>query len=322
MAYDYRSKNNQKSLAKSGDAIRPLMAHDPSFIAKSPAMIKRFEAVIGKAAPAFLAGIVAATQANSLLSDPKTTDQSSLFAGGLVGATLNLSFVPSLGQAALVPYKGKVQFMIMTRGMIQLAQRSGQYRNINSDAVYSDEYDDEDILSGELKIHRVVGGFRDQGDESQIIGFFAYIETVTGFKKTEYWTREEVINHAKKFSKTFDDRMNGFKPNTPWADNFVAMAKKTVLKSLLNHYGPMSVDSVLADALQKDQMVFDATGNGSYEDNPRNDEAVETNVDVEEETSAPAEEPMDHVDAGSMEEDQPVISGGPEAFDGEELEEL
>ena len=241
----------------------------PTDIAKTPAMVRRFEAVLGKAAPSFLAGIVAATSTNATLSDPKRTDQTSLFAAGLVGATLNLSFVPSLGQAALVPFRenkgeiGKVQFQVMVRGLIQLAQRSGQYRNINAGEVYADEFEGEDLLTGEVKFHRVEGGFRDQGKDDQIVGYFAYIETNTGFRKTEYWTKAVVENHARKFSKSYT--------KGPWRDNFNAMAKKTVLKSLLNHYGPMSVDSLIADAIAKDQMVFDAKGNGSFEDNPQND---------------------------------------------------
>lgn len=281
------AENNQTQ----NKGLIPLMAHDPSFIAKSPAMIKRFEGVLGKAAPAFLSGIVAATQANKLLADPERTDQASLFAAGMVGATLNLSFVPSLGQAALVPYreggkKGKVQFQIMTRGIIQLAQRSGQYRSINSGVVYSDEYDGEDLLTGEVTFHKVVGGYRDQGDDSQIVGFFAYFETVTGFKKMEYWTKESVIMHARKFSKTWDGMSGWFKKNTPWEANFVAMARKTVLKSLLNHYGPMSVDSLIAEALAKDQMVFDSDGKGSYDDNPNSSSKSE----AEQEPEAPATE--------------------------------
>lgn len=262
------------SLAPKTNAIS---AMNPAAIAKTPAMVRRFEEVIGKAAPAFLAGIVAATQANSVLSDPQATDQPSLFAAGLTGATLNLSFVPSLGQASLVPFRekggrNKVQFQLMTRGMIQLAQRSGQYRNINTGKVYSDEYDGEDLLTGEVRFHRVDGGYRDQGNDSEVIGYFAYIETVTGFRKTVYWTKTDIINHAKKFSKSWSKRDQAFIPYTPWADHFDAMAEKTVLKYLLNHYGPMSVDSVLAEALRKDQQVFDSEGNGSYEDNATTDE--------------------------------------------------
>ena len=232
-------------------------------IASSPAMQKRFAEVLGDKAPAFLAGVVGAVNVNRQL---KSADPMSVLSSAMVAATLNLSCVPSLGQAALVPYKNNgvmyAQFQVMTRGLIQLAQRTGQYRNINAGDVYEDEFIGSDLLTGEVQFKRVPGGYRDQGKEEMIVGYFAYIETVTGFKKTEYWTKEEVIHHRNKFAKS---------QNGPWRDNFNAMARKTVLKSLLNHYGPMSVDSQLATAIEDDQKVYNANGEGEYLDNPMRD---------------------------------------------------
>lgn len=262
----------------------------------SVGMQARFKEVMGDKAPAFLASVVSAVSTNPKLQE---ADPTSVLGSAMVAATLNLPIVPSLGQSAIVPYKSKwkddrgewhedkkAQFQIMTKGLIQLAQRTGQYKNINSGEVYEDEFDGEDLLTGEVKFHRVHGGFRDQGREDKIIGYFAYIETVTGFKKTEFWNIDAIYNHAKKFSKTaYTDARTGavsFYKNTPWADNFGAMARKTVLKSLINHYGPMSVDTQLAQALQKDQLVFDKTGEGSYEDNPLTFTNGYENAEIEE----------------------------------------
>ena len=182
----------------------------------------------------------------------------------MIAATLNLSVVPTLGQAAIVPYKDKgvmkAQFQIMVRGIVQLAQRTGQYKNINAGEVYEDEYKGYDLLTGDVNIVPMFNGQRDHGERDKIVGYFAYIETVTGFKKVEYWSKAQVEAHGIRYSKSYQ--------NGPWRDNFDAMAKKTVLKSLINHYGPMSVDTDLAQALQKDQLVVDADGNESYADNP------------------------------------------------------
>ena len=91
-------------------------------IASSPAMQKRFAEVLGDKAPAFLAGVVGAVNVNRQL---KSADPMSVLSSAMVAATLNLSCVPSLGQAALVPYKNNgvmyAQFQVMTRGLIQLA---------------------------------------------------------------------------------------------------------------------------------------------------------------------------------------------------------
>ncbi len=226
-------------------------------VANSPNIQQKFRDVLGEKAPVFIASVIGAANVNPAL---QKANPMSVFGSAMVAATLNLSVVPTLGQAAIVPYGGNAQFQVMVRGLIQLAQRTGLYRNINSGEVYEDEMDGEDLLTGEVTFHRVKGGFRDQGREEKIIGYFAYIETTTGFKKTEYWTKADVENHMRKFSKSYT--------KGPWKDNFNAMARKTVLKSLLNHYGPMSVDSQLAQAITKDQMVVHADGTEGYDDNP------------------------------------------------------
>lgn len=272
-------------------------------IASSPSMQKRFADVLGDKAPAFLAGVIGAVNTNR---DLKKAEPMSVLSSAMVAATLNLSCVPSLGQAALVPFENGrgsghfvCQFQVMTRGMIQLAQRTGQYRNINAGDVYEDEFKGSDLLTGEVKFERVPGGFRDQGMEDKIIGYFAYIETITGFKKTEFWTKEEIIHHRNKFSKS---------KNGPWSTNFNAMARKTVLKSLLNHYGPMSVDSQLATAIEDDQKVYNSNGEGEYLDNPIRD----IDADVFDEEPTPTEEPQ-------QPPVQPEPQPGPEAFESDDI---
>lgn len=254
-------------LAKSGKEVTL------KSVASSPAIQQKFREVLGDKAPVFIQSVVSTTQNNPALLK---ADPMSVFGSAMAAATLNLSVVPTLGQAAIVPYNKNwkdengqwhkdslAQFQIMTRGLVQLAQRTGLYRNINTGEVYEDEYEGKDLLTGEVRFHEVKGGYRDNGNVDKIVGYFAYIETNTGFKKTEYWSTEDVINHGKRYSKSFS--------SGPWKDNFSAMARKTVLKSLLNHYGPMSVDSALAQAITKDQMVNDGKGNDTYEDNPLND---------------------------------------------------
>ncbi len=268
----------------------------------SPAIQNRFGEVLGKKAPAFIASVIGAVNGNSAL---QKADPASVFGSAMIAATLNLSVVPTLGQAAIVPYKGNAQFQIMVRGLVQLAQRTGLYKNINTGEVYEDEFDGKDLLTGDVKFHEVKGGYRDNGDTSKIVGYFAYIETTTGFKKTEYWSTEDVVNHGKRYSKSFS--------TGPWKDNFPAMAKKTVLKSLLNHYGPMSADSALAQAITKDQMVNDGHGNDTYEDNALNDFLP---------TGAPTEESGEIIPPSTENAPQPSNSAPDEAIANEAHEEM
>lgn len=229
----------------------------------SPANQRRFQDVLGEKAPAFIASVLGAVNNNSAL---QKAEPSSVFGAAMIAATLNLSVVPTLGQAAIVPYGNNAQFQVMVRGLVQLAQRTGLYRNINAGEVYEDEYDGEDLLTGEVTFHRVNGGYRDNGQIDKIVGYFAFFETTTGFRKTEYWTKADIINHAKRYSKSYN--------NGPWQTNFDSMARKTVLKSLLNHYGPMSVDSSLAQAVAKDQTVVHTDGTEGYDDNPLDEMSI------------------------------------------------
>ena len=125
------------------------------------------------------------------------------------------------------------------RGFVQLAMRSGVIKSLINEVVY------EGQLVKRNKFKGVYEFDEDAKTSEKIIGYMAYMETVEGFEKTLYMTVEEVKAHAKKFSQTYRAG-SGI-----WKENFDAMAKKTVLKQLLNKWSPKSV----APARQFDQAV-------------------------------------------------------------------
>lgn len=172
-------------------------------------------------------------------------------------ATLRLPINKNLGFAYIVPYQkskktagGWVkesipQFQLGYRGMIQLAQRSGIYRCIHADVVYEGELMGVNRLTGDIDLN----GPR---KSNTIVGFFAYLETTNGFQKTLYRSREEIEQHAQRYSKAFG--------NGPWKDNFEQMAIKTVLRQLLSKYGLLSVEMMnVADSLAQEEMATDMT---------------------------------------------------------------
>ena len=80
----------------------------------------------------------------------------------------------------------------------------------------------------------------------KVIGYIGYFRLLNGFEKTVYWTKDQIESHRMQFSKM----SSGKTPSGVWKSNYDAMAMKTVLKSLLSKWGPMSTD--MATAIEHD----------------------------------------------------------------------
>lgn len=250
--------------------------------ASGSAYARRFEEVLGKKANKFLASVISVTGNNSMLSN---ADPVSILQSAMVAASLDLEVVPTFGFAAIVPYKNNktgvtsAQFQLMTRGLVQLAMRTGQYETINAGIIYEDEYDGIDIITGKPRIHDGKKGYR-QADSfgssfedmqsAHVAGFFAYFKTLAGYERTEFWDIQKIYNHALRYSQSFSYDIKFGKRSSNWSTDFRAMAQKTVLKNMLSKWGILS--SEMQDAVIADQKVFNGSDKeGSYEDNPSND---------------------------------------------------
>jgi recombination protein RecT len=173
----------------------------------------------------------------------------------LKAATLKLPISKSLGFAYIVAYGGKPQFQLGYKGMIQLAMRSGVYKCINAGTVYEGELRSSSKLTGEIDLT----GTKISDNP---IGYFAYIETINGFKKTMYCNIDDMREHGKKYSKSYNQ------PSSPWKKEFDGMAEKTMLRMLLGKYGQMSID--MADGMAQEADP-DYVGDGGYSDNGNKD---------------------------------------------------
>ena len=233
-----------KEVARKADPMRDLF--------NGPVVMNKIKEMLGEEeGKAFVTNTLAAVQRNSALSKAYPP---SVVTGAFIAASLKLSLEPSLGQSALVPYveKGQqvAQFQIMTKGYVQLSQRTGLFRGMNVTEIYDDEIRGEDILSGEVKIEPVDGGWRSKakaGNEKaadHVAGYAAYFELLNGFRKVEYWSIAEIDAHGKKFSKSYNFA------GGPWQAHRPAMRAKTVLKALLTRWAPMTTH--MAQAVQRD----------------------------------------------------------------------
>lgn len=207
----------------------------------SGAVMKKLNDVLGseKKAASFISSVISVANGNSQL---RNANPMTILGSAMVAATLDLPVVPTLGLAYIVPYKGQAQFQLGFKGLIELAERSGQFKNIIDEVVYEGQLVKKNRFTGEYVFDE------DAKKSDKVIGYMARMDLITGFSKTIYWTKEEVEAHAKKFSQAF---RSGY--NSPWKTDFDAMARKTVLKALFAKYAPKSV--AIQQAIKFDQSV-------------------------------------------------------------------
>ena len=248
---------------------------------------------------------------NVVSASPQLTacDANSIMAASFVAASFDLPIDSNLGFAALVPYKKRfknpqtneweskelAQFQMMYKGFVQLAIRTGQYEKMNCSEVYEDEILSYNPITGECKF---VTDFsqthqRENGETDKIVGYYGWFRLGTGFTKELYMSKNEVLNHAKKYSQSYRNDLNYNNQNSNWSTNFDAMAKKTVIKLLLSKWGILSVE--MQRAITDDQKTFDEDGNEEYGDNQSDIiEAEDPFAQIEDkvvEASGSAEEP-------------------------------
>ncbi len=204
-------------------------------------MRKRFNDILGKRTPQFISSIISLVNASPDLTKAMVESPMTVIQAGLRAAVYDLPIDPGLGYAYIVPFKnnkngGKMEAVFIPgyKGMEQLALRSGAYSRV-PDAV--------DVREGELiRYDRLTGDAEfkwvedeDLREDLPIIGYAGYFRLKNGAEKTIYMTKAQIERHEKKNRK-------GQYMGKGWRDDWDAMAKKTVLRRLIGHYGIMSID--------------------------------------------------------------------------------
>lgn len=191
---------------------------------------KTLNNLMGERSSQFMVSINNAFETYLAKCNPETVVKSAMTA-----AALNLPIDKNLGFAYLIPYGNSCNFQIGYKGLIQLAQRTGQYKSINAIPIYENQFKSFNPLTEELELC-----FDDEPDyKKKPVGFCAYFKLLNGFEKTVYWNYSKCVSHAEKFSQSFKYKS---KAGNIWKDNEIEMHTKTVLKNALSKYGPMSID--------------------------------------------------------------------------------
>lgn len=185
-------------------------------------------------------------------SSPKlqSCEPASIYQCALVATTLDLPINANLGYAYIIPYGTKAQFQIGYKGFIQLAQRSGQFKKINAVPVY--DTDTEESVKKRLT------AFLPSTPEGKVIGYCAYFQLLNGYEHSLTMTNEDLQKHGKKYSKSYSGL---------WTNDFESMARKTVLKLLLQRFAPMSIEMQRAEITDQSVIKDAETLDVEYIDN-------------------------------------------------------
>lgn len=182
----------------------------------------KFETILNKRAPQFIASILNLYKSSSDLSKCQPL---SVITSAIIAATMDLPIDKNLGYAWIIPYKNKASFQIGYKGLIQLALRSGQYRAINVLDVHEGELISWNPLTEAFEMDF------EKRKSDKVIGYVSYFELLNGFTKTVYWSKKDIEKHKEKFSKS----------DFGWGKDWDAMARKTVLRNMLSKWGILSI---------------------------------------------------------------------------------
>jgi len=240
------------------------------------AIKQHINGIIGsKRGTPFITSLVSAVQSNPAL---KVCTNTSLLSAALLGESLNLSPSAALGQFWLIPFLNKkegireAQFQLGANGYKQLAMRTGQYKDIDFIVIHQGEYKGRDKFTGKQTFEFIEDD--DEREALPIVGFLAYFELTNGFRKSVFWTKKKMVDHANRYSQAFNAEVyqkiqdgkipasEMWKYSSPWYTDFTGMAEKTLIKHLLSKYGILSTE--LVTAVSSDNAVINPDMTPNY----------------------------------------------------------
>lgn len=152
------------------------------------------------------------------------------------------------GQAYLIPFKNKrkvnnewkefkeVQALVGFKGLIALFYRNESSLSIDAKTVFANDFFSFEYGSDAKLIHKPF--LKDRGKP---IAYYALAKMKGGGCLFSVMSTEECFEHGKNHSKTFDRQAGKFYDSSPWAKEFDAMCRKTVIIQLAKML-PISIE--------------------------------------------------------------------------------
>lgn len=246
---------------------------------------QKFQEMLGKRSAAFMTSVLQIVTQSEKLSKASPM---SVYHSACMAATLDLPLNANLGFAYIVPYKTKTdngyvdvaQFQMGYKGFIQLAQRSGQFKTLNTTDVRQGEIKSHNRLTDDIEFEWV----EDEAERLKlpVIAYVSYFKLLNGFEKLHLMYVDKIKQHGAKYSKTYSFTTG------LWTTDFDGMARKTVTKLLLSRFAPLSIE--MQKAIEVDQTVInDEEGKDltyiDHEDIPLDKEAERVALMIEDATT-------------------------------------
>ena len=269
------------------------------------AVKNKINQVIGsKEGVKFIANLISLVSNNPAIAE---CEHSTILSSALLGESLKLSPSPQLGHYYIVPFKdndknGNLKRVVATfqlgyKGYIQLAMRSGNYKDLDVIEIREGEYKGKDKTTGKAVIE-----FLEDDEEREglpVVGYYAYFELLNGFKKSLYWSKTKMQNHAEKYSQAYRTDLKKGWHYSFWSKDFDGMAFKTMLRQLISKWGILSVE--FQTAMANDMSMINEEGQAVYVDNTDATEAeviepTEYTTIEAEEVKPEAPDPLDNFD--------------------------
>lgn len=195
-----------------------------------------------EAAARFTGTLISAVAASPQLQN---CQPATIVAAALRGEGMGLS----LGREYyLVPFGDNCAYVIGYRGLIALCLAGNDVADMDCIEVREGEYVGRDPRTKRPKFDFSIYETDEEALKHPIIGYYAYVEFVSGRFRFEYMTMAEILDHASRYSKAFNiekywklqrgelspQEADKLKQGSPYYSAPDTMFKKTVLRKLLN----------------------------------------------------------------------------------------
>src|ERR1700751_3117329 len=169
-------------------------------------------------------------------------DARSLLLAAYEAAEIGISLSPTLQLGYLISYKGKVQFHISWRGLVQKAYESGSIKTFYAEVVYSKDRFERQFAPKRNLFHAPA-----DGDRGEKIGSYALVEFRDGTVDWEFCD-EKLIERHRKMSRAPDSLM--------WREFGEEAWRKTPIRILAKRLPLTNAGmEALAEAVARDQEV-------------------------------------------------------------------